>query len=151
MAESVWKSCFRPRWLLLTLLIAAVVVGLTHIPGPKMPRVLQVRYLDKAEHIIAYGLIAGFFLLSLKRPVRPAVLLIGLAALAVFGALDEATQPLVHRVASIWDYACDLTGIAVACVVVAVAGFWGASPVRGGRHSALRVEAEKQEESSPVR
>ncbi len=117
MTEGIWRSYFRPRWTLLTLLAAGVVLGLTHIPGEDIPRVLQVQYLDKAEHVAAYGLIAGFFLLSLTRPIRPAVLLIGLATLAVLGALDEVTQPLVNRFASIWDYACDLIGIAIPSMV----------------------------------
>ena len=120
MAEGAWKSCFRPRWLKLSLLVAVVVLGLTHIPGERMPRALQVHYLDKAEHIAAYGLIAGFFLLSLKRPVRPAVLLIGLALLAALGALDEMTQPLVNRIASLADYTCDLIGVAIPGVVLLV-------------------------------
>ncbi len=127
MTEGVWKSCFHPRWLILTLLVTAGVLGLTHIPGQSMPRALEVRHLDKAEHIVSYGLIAGFFLLSLKRPVRPTVLLIGLAVLAVIGALDEATQPLVNRSASIGDYACDLTGMAIACTVFLVGRLSGSS------------------------
>ena len=126
MAESAWKSCFRPRWLMLTLLVAAVVLGLTHIPAERMPRALQVRYLDKAEHVVAYGLIAGFFLLSLRRPVRPAVVLIGLALLAALGALDEITQPLVNRIASVTDYTCDLIGVAIPLVVF-LAGRWSGS------------------------
>jgi VanZ family protein len=120
MTEGTWKSCFRPRWLLLTLLIAVCVLGLTHIPGQDMPQFLQVGDLDKVEHVAAYGLIAGSFLLSLKTPVRPALLLIGLAALAGIGALDETTQPLVNRTADIVDYASDLIGIAIACVVFLV-------------------------------
>jgi hypothetical protein len=131
MTEGAWKSCFRPRWLLLTVLVAGVVLGLTHIPGQSLPRVLQVHYLDKAEHVVAYGLIAGFFLLSLQRPVRPAVLLIGLAALAALGALDEVTQPLVSRFASVWDYACDLIGIALPSMVFLVGR-------RSGSFAALR-------------
>ncbi|MCL5280721.1 MAG: VanZ family protein [Planctomycetes bacterium] len=124
------RSGFRPRWMLLTLLAAGTVLGLTHIPGEDMPRVLQVHYLDKAEHVAAYGLIAGFFLLSLQRPVRPAVLLIGLATLATLGALDEMTQPLVHRIASIWDYACDLIGIALVSMVFLVGRLSGLSAGR---------------------
>ena len=127
MTDGVWKSCFHRRWLMLTLLVAAVVLGLTHIPGQSIPRVLQVHYLDKAEHVVAYGLIAGFFLLSLKRPVRPAVLLIGLVLLVVIGALDEVTQPLVNRFASVSDYAFDLTGMAVACVILLVSRPSGSS------------------------
>ena len=127
MTEGAWKSYFRPRWMRLTLLAAGVVLGLTHIPGQNIPRVPQVHYLDKAEHIAAYGLIAGLFLLSLQRPVRPAVLLLGLAALAALGALDEATQPLVNRFASVSDYACDLIGMAIPCAVFLVGRLSGSS------------------------
>jgi hypothetical protein len=121
MAESTLKSCFRPRWMFLTLLVASCVLILTHIPPEDIPPILQVHIPDKVEHLVAYGLIAGFFLLSLKRPVRLALLLIGLAALAVIGALDETTQPLVNRTCDLWDYVADLTGIALACVILLVA------------------------------
>ncbi len=125
MAERGLKSCFRPRWLLLTLLVLVGVLGLTHIPGEKMPRFLHARAVDKVEHVVAYGLVAGCFLLSLRRPARPALLLAGLAALAVLGALDETTQPLVRRSADLWDYAGDLAGIVGACVVFLIARLAG--------------------------
>ena len=107
--------------MLLTVLVTGGVLGLTHIPGPAIPPVLQNVAPDKVEHIVAYGLIAVSFLLSLRRPVRPALLLLGLAVLAVLGALDEATQPFVQRTADIRDYFSDLTGVAAACVVFLVA------------------------------
>ena len=121
MTEGTWKSSFRPRRMLLTLLVTGGVLGLTHIPGQAIPRVLQDVAPDKVEHIVAYGLIAGSFLLSLRRPVRPAVLLLGLAALALLGALDEITQPLVNRTADLGDYLSDLTGLAASFVVFLVA------------------------------
>jgi hypothetical protein len=131
MEETMRRLGFRPRWMAATLLSIVVVLGLTHIPGEDLPRVLQVHYLDKVEHVAAYGLIAGFFLLSLQRPVRPAVLWAGLAALAALGVLDEVTQPLVHRFASVWDYACDLIGIAIPGMVLLVGR-------RSGSSAALR-------------
>jgi VanZ family protein len=115
------QSIFRPWWTAAAGLSLVGVLALTHIPGPDVPEVLQAGGLDKLEHIAAYGLIASFFLLSLKRPARPALLLLGLAALAGIGALDETTQPLVQRTASLTDYACDLAGIAVACLLFGAA------------------------------
>ena len=112
-----------------TVLGIACVLGLTHIPGPSMPRILEVDGLDKLEHVVAYGLITTLFLLSLRKPVRPLLLLTGLAALALLGALDETTQPFVERTASFTDYASDLVGIAVPCIV------W----VTVGRHRSRRV------------
>jgi VanZ family protein len=44
----------------------------------------------------------------------------GLLALAAIGILDEVTQPLVHRHASVMDYAADLIGIAGACMIFLV-------------------------------
>ena len=118
MKGSTWKSSFHPRWVFITVFALVGVLGLTHIPNEDIPSVLQSHSLDKIEHMAAYGLVAAFFLLSLKRPVRPVLLVLGLAALAGIGVLDEATQPLVHRTASLTDYACDLGGITVACLTV---------------------------------
>ena len=125
MKGNTWKSSFHPRWVLITLFALGVVLGLTHIPGEDVPDILQAGGLDKVEHMAAYGLIASFSLLSLKRPVRPLLLWLGLAALAGIGALDETTQPLVNRTASLADYACDLAGIAVACLLFGVAKLSG--------------------------
>lgn len=125
MQGSTWKSSFHPRWVLIAVFALGGVLGLTHIPGEDVPDILQVGGLDKLEHIAAYGLIASCFLLSLRKPVRPMLLLVGLAALAAIGALDETTQPFVHRTASLADYACDLTGIAGACLLFGVAKLSG--------------------------
>jgi hypothetical protein len=122
MTDGCWKSCFRPRRVLLTLVVAGCVLGLTHIPGQDIPRVLQNVAPDKVEHIVAYGLMAGSFLLSLRRPVRLVWLLLGVAALAVLGALDETTQPLVNRTCDLWDYVSDLTGITIACATLVIGG-----------------------------
>jgi len=128
MQGNTWKSGFYLGWVFVTLCAVAVVLGLTHIPGEDMPPILEVHDLDKLEHLAAYGLIASFFLLSLRRPVRLALLLLGLAVLAGMGALDELTQPLVHRAASLGDYACDLAGIALACLLFGAAQLSGFRP-----------------------
>lgn len=120
MVENRLRSQFHPRWLAIALLSTACLLTLTHIPNDVLPKVLQLRLLDKVEHAVAYGLIAMFCLRSLRRPVRSLLLLILLLALAVVGALDEITQPLVNRHASITDYAFDLIGIAAACVIFLV-------------------------------
>jgi VanZ family protein len=120
MTEGTWKSSLHPLWMIAALLTAVCVLGLTHIPPQAIPRSLQEVAPDKVEHVGAYGLVTVFFLLSLKRPVRLSLLLIGLATLAVTGALDEITQPLVHRTCDIWDYVSDLTGIVIVCTVFLV-------------------------------
>jgi hypothetical protein len=47
--------------------------------------------------------------------------------LAALGALDEATQPLVNRFASVSDYACDLIGMAIPCAVFLIGRLSGFS------------------------
>ncbi len=102
------------------LLSTACLLMLTHIPNDALPKVLQRNLLDKVEHAVAYGLVAILFLRALRRPVRPLLLAFVLMALAVVGALDEITQPLVNRYASITDYVFDLVGIAGAAVIFLV-------------------------------
>jgi VanZ family protein len=101
------------------------VIGLTHIPQDVLSRILHGDPFDKVEHVVAYGLVAVFLFLSLRRPVRPWLFLAVLAALALIGALDEMTQPLVNRQASIIDYAADLAGVALASSVLLIRRWYG--------------------------
>ncbi|MCU0918398.1 MAG: VanZ family protein, partial [Planctomycetes bacterium] len=117
MARLTWRSQVHPRRVVATVLLTLGVLGLTHLPREAVPPMLEGCLWDKAEHALAYGLIAASFLLSLRRPVRPSLLLTGLAAMAVLGVLDEITQPLVRRTASPLDYAGDLIGVAVVYAV----------------------------------
>jgi len=116
MARNKLASWFHPRRLTVALLSMACVLSLTHIPQAALPRVLQHTLFDKFEHLAAYGIVALLFVLSLRSPVRPLPLLGILLALALIGALDEITQPLVNRQASIMDYMADVIGIALASV-----------------------------------
>jgi len=108
---------FRRTWFIASLLSLVLVLILTHIPQEVMPRVLQRRMFDKVEHVGAYGLITILFLLSLPNPVRVVPAVAGLLLLAGVGVLDETTQPLVSRIASVGDYVSDLIGIGAACVI----------------------------------
>jgi len=108
------------KWFIVSLLCMALVLVLTHIPQEAMPRVFQKKLLDKIEHIGAYGLVAILFLFSLRDPVCLKHAAIGLLVLAGVGVLDETTQPLVNRIASVGDYISDLIGIALACMVFLV-------------------------------
>ncbi len=114
------QSGFHRRWFVASLAGMALVLVLTHIPQEAMPRVLQQHMLDKVEHIVAYGLVAILFLLSLPNPVRAVRAAAGLLVLAGVGVLDEMTQPFVNRIASVSDYVSDLIGIALACMVFLV-------------------------------
>lgn len=111
---------FHRKWFIASLLSLAVVLMLTHVPQDVMPRVLHKHMLDKVEHIVAYGLTAILLLLSLQNPVRFVHVAVSLGLLAGVGILDETTQPFVNRTASVGDYASDLIGIALACIVFLV-------------------------------
>jgi VanZ family protein len=113
-------SSFHKGWLIAWLVSMGVVLTLTHIPQDAMPEFLNEHMLDKLEHVLAYGLIAFLFLLSLPEGSRPATFVIGLVGLAVIGAVDEITQPFVNRIASVGDYAADVMGILLACVIFLV-------------------------------
>lgn len=111
------RTRFEVRWLTVAVAALLTVLTLTHIPQEMMPKPLQVHLLDKAEHTVAYGILAFLFLLSLRRPpgvkAMLAILLVGM----LVGALDELTQPWVNRIASWLDFAADVIGIAFACIV----------------------------------
>ncbi len=120
MGLNTLKSVFRPRW---SALAASGLIGVlivTHIPQEYMPRTPQGSYFDKIEHVLAYGGITLLFMLSLRWPARPGVLVAVLLGLAAVGVLDEVTQPWVNRIASTGDFIADLVGIVVVTLVFLV-------------------------------
>jgi len=121
MGLSILKSVFRPRWAALAASCLLGVLILTHIPQQFMPKPLAGSYLDKIEHVLAYGAVTLLFLLSLRWPIHPVVLLVILLGLAAIGVLDELTQPWVNRIASVEDFVADLVGIVVVAVVFLLA------------------------------
>ncbi|MEN6336455.1 MAG: VanZ family protein [Phycisphaerales bacterium] len=120
MSDNRIRSQFHRRWLAASVLALVVVLTATHIPQATMPKFLQIDLLDKVEHLAAYGGVAALFLLSVPGQSRPLLPVIGLLALAGIGILDEATQPLVNRYASRYDYFADVVGILLACPIFLV-------------------------------
>jgi VanZ family protein len=117
------KPYFNLKWLTIATLFTAIVVLLTHIPQEIMPSGLQVSGLDKFAHALAYGAITILFVVSLR--ARPSLLSAAVLffAISVVGALDELTQPFVHRTASLTDWLADVTGIFVVFVFKTVQSF----------------------------
>jgi VanZ family protein len=102
----------------------AVLVFATHYPkpqellGPNAPS-------DKTLHVMAYAVLAGLVGLTLVaagRWTRPAIARAA-GGMAIFGALDEITQPLpwFRRAADPLDWVFDVGGIALGLAAVAVA------------------------------
>ena len=88
----------------------------THIPAERLP---QIGAGDRLLHALGFFVLGSFFLLTLAahgvRSARRAVLVI--CVLAVYAALDEVTQELVNRYASLDDWLADVVG-AVAAVIL---------------------------------
>jgi hypothetical protein len=127
----VWmRSIFDMRRLLVAILVTVVVLSLTHIPQAKMPQVLMAGGLDKFEHVGAYGLVALCYLLAVKRSAGLWVPLAIILVLAGLAAMDEVTQPLVHRSCDFMDWVSDAIGITLAWIASAAARRWKAGANR---------------------
>ncbi len=114
MRDAIAESRIDGRWLAAAIICTVSVLTLTHLPQDPTPKVLQDGpfHIDKIEHVFAYGTIGALSILALRRRRARLVMLV-LAVLATVALLDEMTQPLVGRTASLWDYLADLTGVAV--------------------------------------
>jgi VanZ family protein len=84
---------------------------LTHIP--EIPQEIESGMGDKSEHRIGYCLLAlglGLSLSAWKGPLGLGRLAILGGVVAVYGALDETTQPLFGRDCDWFDWLADLQG-----------------------------------------
>jgi VanZ family protein len=102
----------------------AVLVFATHYPKPQELLGANAPS-DKTLHVMAYAVLAllvGLTLVAAGRWTRPAIARAA-AGMAIFGALDEITQPLpwFRRAADPLDWAFDLGGIAIGLAAIAVA------------------------------
>lgn len=102
---------FEIRWLVLAVALTAIVLVLTHIPQELTPSQLQASGLDKFLHAAAYGAITLILVLSVKASFSLRSALLVLFLLLGVGSLDEITQPLVRRQASIGDLLANAVGI----------------------------------------
>jgi VanZ family protein len=104
-------------WFLTAAYWGAIFV-LTHLPPEEIAR--APHFWDKAEHFIAYFLLAvllgGALMLSFPetRGIPLWVLLIGFA----YGVVDELLQPFVRRDAELLDWVADASGVWAAVVVL---------------------------------
>lgn len=116
--SSVESSSPPRRWLARTSVIALVAYWLvlitaTHIP--KVPEPLGFRPSDKLVHLAAYAVLGALvgLVCSQYRRLRFWLAVVLLIVLAVHGALDEVTQPLVGRHADVADWCADILGAAL--------------------------------------
>lgn len=116
----MFETRFNIKLLITAILFTAIVLILTHIPKEVMPSQLQENSPDKLYHVVAYGAITFLFILSLKS--SPSILssLFVFFALLTIGIVDEITQPLVNREASLTDLAANVIGIVTVLLLSAV-------------------------------
>src|SRR5262245_30420872 len=104
------RSILRPILCLITFGLAFYV---THLPPSNLP---QLGRFDKLLHFAGFvylGMMALWQVLPARMmPSRKQVLAVLLIILA-YAALDELTQPLVHRDCELLDWAADALGAAV--------------------------------------
>ncbi|REK10876.1 MAG: VanZ family protein [Planctomycetota bacterium] len=98
-----------------------VLATATHVPQIEPP--LGVQPSDKVEHVAAFGLLAVLLALAWSHFTAmtwrsyAAIL----AVIAVYGAVDEITQPLTRRNADVMDWLADVTGAIAGLAVFAIA------------------------------
>jgi VanZ family protein len=83
----------------------------THLP--KLELDLGVSAGDKIAHFVAYGLLAFLlwrFAEGLARPLSGRFAVWAAVGIALYGALDEWTQPAFGRSASVFDWVNDVVG-----------------------------------------
>lgn len=107
---------FRKPLLSSYLLLTAAAFICTHLPGNDIP---NLHVTDKTLHVFGFFGLATVLLLTLaaygvSRVVR---LLICLAVLAVYGAVDEYTQQFFRRSTDFYDWCADMVGTFGALVV----------------------------------
>jgi len=110
----LWRLLLAGYWL--TLLVA------THLP--KQVAGLPTNQADKLIHFAAYAVLAWLLAMAWQASVgRLNARHLKLVWLAVvfFGAIDEVTQPLVGRTASVADWLADAAGAVVGLLVF---GLW---------------------------
>jgi VanZ family protein len=101
----VLRLAHAPAWIAASLLLVALVVWGSLMPGQDAP---PVDHLDKVEHAAVYALLAVWFTGLVARPRYP---LVGVA-LFVLGVLMEVLQHAMHlgRQADVLDVAANVCG-----------------------------------------
>ena len=103
----------RPTTTLVAYWLCALLV--THVPplrahDPDQPPGLPW---DKLVHFTGYATLAWLLMNALTARRRLGLsLLLTIGCVAVYGVVDELTQPPFGRTADVWDYAADLLGLA---------------------------------------
>ena len=102
---------FNIKWLIVAVIFTATVVFLTHFPANEPRLCILGTCLDKLGHVLAYGAITLFFILSLRSYLTLLSASILFFAISAVGVIDELTQPVFNRTASLTDWLADTISI----------------------------------------
>lgn len=90
---------------------------ITHIPPLRpynpdaLPRLIP---LDKIVHVGGFAILAWLLMNLLTRRIGTIwSILLTVLLCAIYGVVDELTQPLFNRTADIWDWVADMAGCGV--------------------------------------
>ena len=112
-----------------------VIFVMTHIPIERSGRP-TIPHADKAVHLVAYfvlALLGGRIVLRGSTSSVRAKLWFWAGAYAVYGVVDECTQPFVNRTATLGDWLADVIGVLLATWILITAakrGVGTATPPR---------------------
>ena len=92
----------------------------THVPQPHLPHLVAS---DKVLHFVGFLLLSSLLLLTLSAfgAARTRRMVMVIFTVMVYAALDEITQPLARRHASVGDWAADVAGALVGIVIIEAA------------------------------
>ena len=110
-----------------TVLVAAVIVALSELPPPVLPRERIIPYADKLVHFIEYLVLGALLFRSLHHELSGNPRLAGIMTVVagtLFGFADEWHQTYTGRVADIWDLIADVAGLVCGVVCVTALRRW---------------------------
>jgi len=111
------RSMFKLPCLIAAIGFSLFILVLSHIPQKHIPEELQLFSFDKILHMLAYGIITGLALLSIKKPFALRIYLLVILVVSILGGFDEYTQSFVGRACSVYDWLADLGGIMAALLI----------------------------------
>ncbi|MFW6163842.1 MAG: VanZ family protein [Planctomycetota bacterium] len=103
--------------------LALAILTASHLPKGTLPS-FGIHY--RIQHVVAYGLLAALCLAASRARGPVVAALVAVGAVAVVGALDEATQPVFGRQGNLLDWLTDLGGACLAvaaCLAIGWKGF----------------------------
>ena len=103
------------KWLTAFAIVLILIIVLTHIPQSIISYHINITHFDKLLHVLSYGILGYLLFCSLKLRSKLVSFWVVILVVAVIAGLDELTQPLVQRCASIADWLADCIGVCSSC------------------------------------